>query len=477
MKTIILVFSFMLVSVTFASPTLTSPASYEKGLTAFRSKEYQSALTAFEKAAEQGHDDAQYFVGLLYADGLGVPQDYQQSFTWYRKAAEQGHAVSQYHLGVAYNKGLGIAQDNKQAVDWFRKAAMQDNLSAQHNLGNMYYTGQGVPQDYAQAMDWFRKTAEQGFASSQYNLGYMYYFGQGVAANHEEGITWIRKAADGGDAEAQLLIGATHHYGNDTAQDYEQALAWYHKAAEQGNAEAQTKLGLMHLNGQGVEQDYAQAAAWFLKGAEGGNNTARMKLGTLYENGLGVEKSIDKALALYREGNLDEAVIRLTALKRKMVCSSPGSTKLFDVTLKCADRDHLMAAVKNAGANVIQEDKQNWGDTYHSNNILDGSSELYIGYTSDNIFAVAQYTFPGSKDTSLVTKIKETIAEQYGQPVKASSHAELGTVTHQWNLKDGIELNISRGWPDTTTYLTYTHPEHFSMMTEEQGRQRETPSH
>jgi len=38
-------------------------------------------------AAEQGIDDAQFTLGVMYQDGLGVLQDYVQAHMWYKLAA------------------------------------------------------------------------------------------------------------------------------------------------------------------------------------------------------------------------------------------------------------------------------------------------------------------------------------------------------------------------------------------------------
>jgi hypothetical protein len=37
--------------------------------------------------AEQGSADAQYNLGVLYANGQGVPQDYVRAYMWYNLAA------------------------------------------------------------------------------------------------------------------------------------------------------------------------------------------------------------------------------------------------------------------------------------------------------------------------------------------------------------------------------------------------------
>lgn len=42
------------------------------------------------RGAEQGHATAQFNLGLMYAQGEGVPQDSREGVAWIRRAAEQG---------------------------------------------------------------------------------------------------------------------------------------------------------------------------------------------------------------------------------------------------------------------------------------------------------------------------------------------------------------------------------------------------
>ncbi len=59
----------------------------------------------------------------MYFNGEGVAQDYKAAMQWYSKAAEQGHADAQYNLGLMYYKGQGVPQDNIRAYMWVNLAA------------------------------------------------------------------------------------------------------------------------------------------------------------------------------------------------------------------------------------------------------------------------------------------------------------------------------------------------------------------
>ena len=77
-----------------------------------------------------------------------------------RALAEQGDAVAQNNLGLMYANGRGVPEDDAEAVRWFRMAAEQGNPDAQNDLGIMYTNGRGVPEDDAKAVRWYRLAAE-----------------------------------------------------------------------------------------------------------------------------------------------------------------------------------------------------------------------------------------------------------------------------------------------------------------------------
>ena len=76
--------------------------------------------------------DPQYPFGLgIFFREFGVAKDEVEAVKWCRKAAEQNDAEAQYNLGVCYANGRGVAKDEAEAVKWYRKAAEQNNARAQ----------------------------------------------------------------------------------------------------------------------------------------------------------------------------------------------------------------------------------------------------------------------------------------------------------------------------------------------------------
>ena len=61
----------------------------------YNSGRYDSAFEGFSEYAKMGNATAQYYLGKMYEDGLGVSRDYVKAVEWYRKSAEQGNAAAQ----------------------------------------------------------------------------------------------------------------------------------------------------------------------------------------------------------------------------------------------------------------------------------------------------------------------------------------------------------------------------------------------
>jgi hypothetical protein len=113
------------------------------------------------RAAEDGVPEAQFWIGVAYAQRLwfGI-DDKQEAFKWFSRAAESGYVDAEDELGRCYENGDGVKQNYVLASEWYRKAAEHvPNLGGagqgRNNLGNLYQEGLGVPKDTVQAYIWF----------------------------------------------------------------------------------------------------------------------------------------------------------------------------------------------------------------------------------------------------------------------------------------------------------------------------------
>jgi localization factor PodJL len=157
----------------------------------------------FLAAARKGSPEAQYNVGILYAEGLGVTQDYGEALAWFERAAEQGLANAQYNLAAMHEHGLAGARDAAKARQWYRRAAEQGHSQSQHNLAVIHARGGGgIAQDYTLAAKWFTAAAERGLVNAQYNLALLHERGLGVARDEALAYKWFSLAGQRGDASA-----------------------------------------------------------------------------------------------------------------------------------------------------------------------------------------------------------------------------------------------------------------------------------
>lgn len=177
----------------------------QAGREAYRNQDYKAALKELMPLAEKGNMNAQYYMGLMYANGDGVPKDPEEAERWFMKFSEQLGMGAKFNLGVMYYQGKSVPQDYQKAIDWFKRAAADGDAEAQFNLGYIYDNGYGVPRDREEAIKWYRKAADQGILKAQKNLGVMYSEGQGVAKNYVQAYFWFNVAAKQGDKSAASI--------------------------------------------------------------------------------------------------------------------------------------------------------------------------------------------------------------------------------------------------------------------------------
>lgn len=106
----------------FLAVTL-SAADFSTGLTAYQKKDYATAAKEWRPLAEKGDAPSQFNLGLLYIDGLGVPQDFGQAVSWFERSAQQDYAKAQLNLGALYASGKGVKRDYVQAYKWLNVCA------------------------------------------------------------------------------------------------------------------------------------------------------------------------------------------------------------------------------------------------------------------------------------------------------------------------------------------------------------------
>lgn len=241
----------------------------EDGSDAIERQDYPTAFRLLQPLAEQGGVFAQYNVGFMYSNGLGVQEDAEKAAFWYREAALQGDSDAQTNYGRTLETGIGVEVDYEKAMKWYLLAAKQGNAMAQHNIGSMYVNGNGVTKDERSAFEWYLKAAEQGLPIAQNAVGAMYVNGISVEEDANQGLEWILKAAVQDWPEAK-----------------ENAFQLYYRDAKIGNPGAMHNVAYMCLNGWSGAQDPKECIKFYELAAERGYAPSAEALADIYAQGL-----------------------------------------------------------------------------------------------------------------------------------------------------------------------------------------------
>ncbi|HEY5552252.1 MAG TPA: tetratricopeptide repeat protein, partial [Opitutaceae bacterium] len=101
-------------------------------------------LTDLQKRAEEGKPSAQYYLGLRFYHGLGVPKDERIAAQWFERAARAGESGAQLNLARMLRSGRGVAPDMQKAVQMYRAAAARGVQAAMVELGEILSSGGSV---------------------------------------------------------------------------------------------------------------------------------------------------------------------------------------------------------------------------------------------------------------------------------------------------------------------------------------------
>ena len=168
---------------------------FASALGAYGQGDFTRAFLQLRSAANAGHAEAQFHLGVMQVRGEGTDRDLAGARASWTLAAEQGHAKAQYNLSYLYAKGIGTGTDSGRAVIWYSRAAEQGYAPAQYNLGQMYFRGEGLTASEANAAHWFEAASLQGHPWAQENLGTLYVKGRGVEQDLVRAYAWLTLSA------------------------------------------------------------------------------------------------------------------------------------------------------------------------------------------------------------------------------------------------------------------------------------------
>ena len=135
-------------------------------------------FNAMAALANKGDAEAQYHVGMMYNNGIGIQQDRSQAFAWFQKSAASNDPLGAYKLGCYYDgQGVGIVEsDPDQALKYKLVAAKAGYALAQHDVANLY-DRRGNSEE---ALRWWKLAGDQAYPNALFSLSRVYSAGKGA---------------------------------------------------------------------------------------------------------------------------------------------------------------------------------------------------------------------------------------------------------------------------------------------------------
>lgn len=143
--------------------------SVRAGIEAWQKGNTAEAVAIWRPLAEKGDADAAFNLGQAYRLGKGVVIDLSQAQIWLERAARQGHVDAQTTLGLLlFQNGNRVA-----AMRWLKGAAEAGEPRALLMVGTALYNGDGVPEDPVKAYAYVSRAAAQGLDPAKATLADM----------------------------------------------------------------------------------------------------------------------------------------------------------------------------------------------------------------------------------------------------------------------------------------------------------------
>ena len=138
----------------------------KSGIDQWQSGNYVDAVAIWRPLAEAGDADAQFNLGQAYRLGRGMPTNVAESQKWFERAAAQGHVDAETTLGLLlYQNG-----DQASGLKWLKLAADQDEPRAMLVYGTALYNGDGVTQNPVLGYAYVARAAGQGLGPAKDTL-------------------------------------------------------------------------------------------------------------------------------------------------------------------------------------------------------------------------------------------------------------------------------------------------------------------
>lgn len=250
-----------------------------------KAHQYVQALSSCEDLADRNDKEGQYYLGMLYLQGLGTQPHQELAFKNLLRAAFNQQPQAQYQVAKLYTLGIGVERDEAQSAKWYQAAAKNGVKEAILVSSLINRLGIGVPKNNQLSYSYFQQALQKKITGLQPLTQASFEFQkieQPEAGQQEferamnlqlglketnpndqtEVIRLLTQAAELGHPDALIALAECYHQGKGVTQNDLEAFTYYKKAALFGHPEGIFQVSYRYLLGQGVPQDSKQAIKW-----------------------------------------------------------------------------------------------------------------------------------------------------------------------------------------------------------------------
>lgn len=190
------------------------------------------------KGIERLAGKAAAYIGRMFLRGEGMEQNFEKALTWLKRGISNGDSFAQYHMGIMYRDGLGVPKDGLRAGLYLKAAAEQSLPLAQSAVG-VLFIDQG---DIETASRYFELAAGAGVMEAYYYLAEMINQGVGQERNCGLATVYYKVVAERAEILHSSFLEANSAY---ERGDFERAFIPTVMAAEQGYEYAQANAAYL----------------------------------------------------------------------------------------------------------------------------------------------------------------------------------------------------------------------------------------
>ncbi|WP_421695248.1 tetratricopeptide repeat protein [Aestuariivirga sp.] len=194
----------------------------KKAKRAYKGGNYDRAVKLFRKSSDDGNIVADWYLGHMYRQGIGVPRNDAMAYSYYSRVADH------YDPDEDDQNRLKITVDAMvRLADYQRTGAVNAGIQ---------------PDPHAAAQSYLKIATAYGHPAAQYALGVMSIKGEGIKRNPSQGLKWLMASARKRYAPAEAYLGELYWEGKIVQGDRTRAVMWYILARESARPEENPEI-------------------------------------------------------------------------------------------------------------------------------------------------------------------------------------------------------------------------------------------